>query len=126
MEVLDLVTLTPLMQPTRGRTEIAIGLIDGPVVREHPDLDGDNIRELPAANAGRCARPSGVACRHGTFVAGILQAKRGSAAPAIRPGCRMLVRPIFTEANSGNGHLPGATPKELAPAICETIAAGAP
>ena len=37
----------------------------------------------------------------------------------------MLVRSIFPETNSGNGHMPSASPQELASAICETIDAGA-
>jgi subtilisin family serine protease len=69
--------------------------------------------------------PTSPACKHGTFVAGILVAKRGSAAPAICPGCTLLVRPIFLETDSGNGHMPSATPQELASAIVETIDAGA-
>jgi subtilisin family serine protease len=55
----------------------------------------------------------------------MLLAKRGSAAPAICPGCSLLVRPIFSETVSGNGYMPSATPQELASAIVETIDAGA-
>jgi subtilisin family serine protease len=125
MTALELVTLSPLIAQTTGRPEVTVGLIDGPVAKGHPDLESENIRELPAANGGICAVPTSAACKHGTFVAGILVAKRGSAAPAICPGCTLLVRPIFRETNSGNGHMPGATPQELASAIVETIAAGA-
>jgi hypothetical protein len=56
MEVLDLVTLTPLMERTRGRPEIAIGLVDGPIVKDHPDFEGQNIRELPGATATGCSQ----------------------------------------------------------------------
>lgn len=121
----DLVRLTPLLERARGTPEIKIGLIDGPVATDHPDLTRDNIQEVPGEAAGTCALPSSAACKHGTFVAGIPLAKRGSAAPAICPGCTLLVRPIFSEANSGNGHMPGATAQELASAIVETIDAGA-
>jgi subtilisin family serine protease len=62
---------------------------------------------------------------HGTFVAGILSARRGSSAPAICPGCPLLVRPVFAEAASDNGDMPSATPAELAAAIVETVNAGA-
>jgi subtilisin family serine protease len=62
---------------------------------------------------------------HGTFVAGILSARRGSAAPAICPDCALLVRPIFTEPSAGNGQMPNATPEELATAIADAIRAGA-
>jgi hypothetical protein len=53
------------------------------------------------------------------------RAKRGSAAPAICPGCSLLVRPIFRETNSGNGKMPSATPQQLALAIVETSGGGA-
>jgi subtilisin family serine protease len=125
MMVLELIKLSPLMEQTMGRPEVAIGLIDGPVVIDHPDLATENIREVPGEFAGACALSSSAACKHGTFVAGVLLAKRGSAAPAICPGCSLLVRPIFQEINSGDGQMPSATPEDLASAIVETIDAGA-
>ncbi len=125
MSPLDLVKLTPLMEVTRGRPEITIGLIDGPVVVNHPDLAGDRIRELPGRVAGSCTRATSAACRHGTFVAGILVGRRGSAAPAICPGCSLLLRPIFAETATGDGEMPSATPEELAEAIVESVDGGA-
>jgi subtilisin family serine protease len=122
---LELVRLTPLLQRTPGRPELKIGLIDGPVALDHPDLATENIREVPGEVAGTCALSSSAACQHGTFVAGILLAKRGSPAPAICPGCTLLVRPIFQETNSEDGQMPSATPAELASAIVETVDAGA-
>jgi subtilisin family serine protease len=120
MTGLELVNLPRLMARTTGRSEVTIGLIDGPVAKGHPDLESQNVRELPGANGGSCVLSSSAACKHGTFVA-----RRGSAAPAICPGCTLLVRPIFPETNSGNGRMPSATPQELASAVCETIEAGA-
>jgi hypothetical protein len=52
---LDLVRLTPLMERTRGTGEIRIGLVDGPVAIDHPDLATENIREVPGERAGTCA-----------------------------------------------------------------------
>jgi subtilisin family serine protease len=124
-DYLDLIRLSPLMERTHGTPEIKIGLIDGPIVIDHPDLATENIREVPGEFAGTCALSSSAACKHGTFVAGMLSAKRGSTAPAICPGCGLLVRPIFRETNSGNGQMPSATPQQLASAIVETIDAGA-
>jgi subtilisin family serine protease len=121
---LDLVRLTPLMERTHGTSEIKIGLIDGPIFLDHPDLATENIREVPGEFAGTCALSSSAACKHGTFVAGILSAKRGSTAPAICPGCSLLIRPIFPEMISGDGPVPSATPQELASAIVETINVG--
>jgi subtilisin family serine protease len=65
------------------------------------------------------------ACLHGTFIAGILSAKRNSTAPALCPNCTLLVRPIFAEAISGCEQMPSATPHELAAAIIECIDVGA-
>jgi subtilisin family serine protease len=72
---------------------------------------------------GRIQR--GLAAAHGTFIAGMLVAQRGSGAPAICPGCRLLVRPIFFEGGLRNFDLPSATPEELADAIVDCVAAGA-
>lgn len=125
MGPLDLVTLTALMERTSGRSEVKIGLIDGPVVTQHLDLASENVREISGSNGAACAQTNSTACRHGTFVAGILSAKRNSPAPAICPNCTLLVRPIFAEVTSGHERLPSATPQELATAIIECIHAGA-
>jgi len=125
MNPLDLVKLPPLMERTRGRPEVVIGLIDGPVAVDHPDFVRENIRETRGKLSGVCTMANSVACRHGTFVAGILCAKRNSPAPAICPNCTLLVRPIFAETTTGNGQMPSATPQELAAAIIHCIVAGA-
>src|SRR5262249_2501007 len=121
---LDLVNLSALMERTRGKPEVKVGLVDGPVARNHPDLPDDHIRNIPGSPAGRCALPDSSACEHGTFVAGILCAKRNSPAPAICPDCTLLVRPIFAEKGPRNGQPPIATPVELAAAITECVQAG--
>lgn len=122
---LELVRLTELMACTSGSPEVKIGLIDGPVLTQHTDLAGDYLREIPRNNGAMCTRPKSTACLHGTFVAGILSAKRKSPAPAICPSCTLLIRPIFTEATSGREHMPSTTPLELTEAIIECIDAGA-
>jgi subtilisin family serine protease len=125
MGPLDLVRLAPLMERTAGRPEVAIGLIDGPVALDHPDLVEQRIRPVSSELAAACSLANSAACVHGTLVAGVLSAKRGSAAPAICPECTLLVRPIFAETTPANGNLPGATPEALAAAIVETIHSGA-
>jgi subtilisin family serine protease len=113
------------MEITSGKPEIIIGLIDGPVVRNHPDLAVEHIRYMPAKLSSACTRSDSLACRHGTFVAGILSAKRGSPAPAICPDCTLLVRPIFAETDSANGDIPSTKPEGLAEAILDCVRAGA-
>jgi hypothetical protein len=49
MTALELVMLSPLIGQTTGRPEVAGGLINGRVAKGHPDLESENIRELPAA-----------------------------------------------------------------------------
>lgn len=123
MDHLKLVGLPGLLALTRGRADVAVGLVDGPVALTHPDLDASHIRTLPET-PGACRDPASLACRHGTFVAGILAARRGARAPAIAPGCTLLVRPIFPEVGPA-GELPSATPGELAAAIVDCVDAGA-
>src|SRR5215467_9380405 len=125
MTPLDLVRITPLIDRTSGRPELTIGLIDGPVVMNHPELANQHVREIPGNGSAACTQANSTACLHGTFVAGILSAKRGSVAPAICPNCTLLVRPIFAETTAANGEMPSATPEELAQAILDCIEAGA-
>lgn len=123
MSPLDLIRLTALMEFARGRAEMTVGLIDGPVAVNHPDLMGANIREVPGPHNGSCALTSSMACMHGTLVAGVLLAKRDSPAPAICPDCTLLVRPVFVETT--NEQMPSSTPEELGEAIIDCIHAGA-
>jgi subtilisin family serine protease len=125
MDPLGLVKLTALMERTRGSADVTIGLIDGPVVMGHPELTGAHLREIPGRQGMACADANSTACLHGTFVAGILSARRASQAPAICPDCTLLVRPIFSEATSGRDQMPSTTPNELAAAVIECIDAGA-
>jgi subtilisin family serine protease len=125
MDPLSLVKLPALMERTSGSPELKIGLIDGPVVVHHPDMAGEHLRVIPGNSGGACSSASSAACLHGTFVAGILSAKRGSIAPAVCPDCTLLVRPIFTETRGANDEMPSAMPEELAQAILDCIDAGA-
>lgn len=125
MGPLELVRLTALMDRSRGNPDVTIGLIDGPVVTHHSDLTGGRIREMSGSGGATCNQASSTACRHGTFVTGILSARRDASAPAICPDCTLLVRPIFSESFSGSEQMPSVTPRELAAAISECIDAGA-
>ncbi len=125
MGALDVVRLRPLIERTPGRPEIAIGLIDGPVLLDHPELRGQQLRTVSGKTGAACSRASSTACAHGTFVAGILCARRGSSAPAICPSCTLLVRPIFPENGRATDDMPSATPEELAAAIVDSVRADA-
>jgi subtilisin family serine protease len=122
---LEMVGLTRLMERSRGRPDVAVALIDGPVAADHPDLSVASIRAIPPGAEGRCTRAASQACGHGTFVAGMLCGRRGSAAQGICPDCSLLVRPIFAEAISSADLVPQATPEDLAQALVECVEAGA-
>jgi subtilisin family serine protease len=123
MNPLDITGLSPLMTLTRGLPQIKVGLIDGPVA-DHPDLARENMRTIPDRSS-RCTDRYSEACRHGTFIAGILTARRDGPAPAICPGCTLLIRPIFLESVQEGSGVPSAFPVELAAAIVESIDHGA-
>jgi len=121
LETVRIVRLTNLMAATEGSATVMIGLIDGPVSIGHPGLQAQGVRVLNGM-AG-CEYANSAACQHGTFIAGILHARRGEAAPGLSPGCRLLVRPIFSEESRGG--FPSCKPEELAAAIKECVQAGA-
>jgi subtilisin family serine protease len=121
---LELTKLTGLMHRSSGSAAVKIGLVDGPVSTRHPDLLPQNLQYISGSNR-TCTESSSKACMHGTFVAGILSAKRGSIAPAICPGCVLLIRPIFAEKSIAADPTPSTTPLELAAAIDDCIDAGA-
>jgi hypothetical protein len=89
MTPIDLVRLTALRDRTSGSPDVVVGPIDGPVAVNHPDLANENILTDSGKPDGACHRAGSTACLHGTFVAGILSAKRASGAPAICPSCTL-------------------------------------
>src|SRR5262245_35984403 len=123
MNLLDLVRLRELMERTAGSPAVRVGLIDGPVDLGHADLHAERIRDVSPRQDGRCARADSAACAHGTFVAGILGGRRGSAAPAICPGCTLLVHPLFAE--TGGSGQPAASHQALAQGLLACVRAGA-
>ena len=120
-ELLRSINVESLMARTEGRPEIGIALVDGPVAVDHSGLERARIQPIGAAAA--CRISDSGSCIHGTFVAGILVAHRSSGAPAIAPGCTLLVRPIFGESTRGDEV--SATPRVTAEAIVEAVDAGA-
>lgn len=120
---LDVLSLTPLLTATAGRPEVAVAIIDGPVDVSHPDLSAARLTMLGAP--ARRDDPADAALRHGTAIAGVLAARRGSPAPALCPDCRFLVRPVFSAGVPSARSDARAQPGELAAALGEVLAAGA-
>jgi subtilisin family serine protease len=130
MDPLNQTGLQSLMSVSNGDPDIVIGIIDGPVDLNHPAFQDSNIKTVRDSQVSACKNATSIACSHGTFIAGILCAKRGFSAPAICPNCKFIFNPIFKEeANNTNNKnmmiFPSVTPEELANAIIEIIDAGA-
>ena len=130
MDPLDLTKLRQLMDQNEGHDDIKIGIIDGPVDFDHPQLKNAKIKTISDSQFIQCKNSNRIACIHGTFIVGILSGIRNSTSPAICPKCQILLRPIFKDipsspGNNNNIHLPISSPKELAKAIIETVNAGA-
>ena len=116
----DVVGLSALMGMTLGSREVVIGLLDGPVEVNHPDLETAGLRWLGSSSCS----DAGVACRHGTFIAGMLVGKRDTVAPAIAPGCTLLVSPVFSEPIQ-SGVSPSSSVARVADAMVACVDAGA-
>ena len=130
MDPLVQTKLISLMNITRGHPDIRIGIIDGPVDLNHPAFQGSRIRTVKDSQIVECHKANDIACTHGTFIAGILCAKRELPVSGICPGCEIILNPIFTKEITNNKlnndiRLPSATPQELSTAIIETIDTGA-
>lgn len=122
-DAMDLVGLRPLMDMTSGSADVVVAMIDGPIAFQHPAL-APGVGPLFVEGAGDCVSGSSPACRHGTFIAGILFASRESGlGPAICPGCTLLNRPILREDPGGG--LYDVVPAELSRSIIEVIDQGA-
>ena len=122
---LQQVMLASLMAVTAGSAQVVIGLIDGPVAKDHPGFASARLRELASAPNEKCLLTGSAACRHGTAVAGMLCASRQFLPSAICPECTLLVRPIFSASGSEAGAVPNAEPEALAGAIGDCIGASA-
>lgn len=118
----SVVGLDTVMSASRGSPAIRVGLLGGRVDLTHPALAGARHRILGGEPGEKCRPADGTACDHETFVAGILSARRGSPAPAICPGCELVVHPIY---HPGNENPPAAKPAAVARAILGVMNAGA-
>jgi subtilisin family serine protease len=114
------VGLDALMALGHGREQIVVALLDGPVDLAHPGFGDVRIRKI---GAGACGTPPASACRHGTFMAGILGAGLPSAATGICSGCTILVRPVF--ADDPGTPAPRCSAAELAAGIDDALSQGA-
>ena len=121
---LNQIKLRSLMSHSSGNPNIVIGIIDGPVDLTHPAFSDSKVRTVNRTLYSLCKNANSIACRHGTFVTGILGSKRGTLAPGICPSCEFIIYPIFNELMCSHKP-PIATIQELSHAIKKTVDAGA-
>jgi len=76
---------------------VTLGMIDTGVDRTHPALRGQPVETVEVRGAGRA--PSDP--RHGTAVAALLIGARGSSAPGLLPGTRLLAVDAFHRSRLG-------------------------
>lgn len=112
----DIVKLPALMNLSQGSTDVSIALIDGPVFAGHSELAGANIiNAVPA-----CDSAADVSCLHGTFIAGMLCARRDGRVPGICPACTVLSLPIFA-STTGISRPASTGVRDLAAAIDQAV-----
>lgn len=102
---------------TGGATAVRVAVIDGPY--DATALSGILAQAPVNLGDGGCGVNPNSACSHGTFVMGILGARRDASIPGICPGCRLLHVPLFGDEAQW------ASVAELANAISVAVTAGA-
>ena len=83
-----------------GLRSIVVAVIDGP-------YDAVGLRHVLARPPiaiceNTCAIPGGLACRHGTFILGLLGARSDLDPPGLCPQCILLHVPLFAESDPFN------------------------
>ncbi|MER6393196.1 S8 family serine peptidase [Streptomyces sp. NPDC001523] len=91
---LSLDSLSDLMARSTGAADLRVGLVDGPIMVDHPGLSQARIewfcpRDVADADA------DDVAAVHATSTAGVLVAERRSGALGICPGVTLVTRSVF-------------------------------
>jgi hypothetical protein len=105
----------------RGRIDhgpILVAIIDGP----YDDAVLSRILAQKPIGLGneRCGINPNTACSHGTFIMGLLGARRDALLPGMCPDCSFLHIPLFIDEIA-----PSATVDELAKALRSAVTAGA-
>lgn len=108
----------PLVQTRFGSRAIVVAVVDGP-------YDAFGLRHVLARppiaiRENACTIPDGVACRHGTFILGLIGARNDLNPPGLCPQCILLHVPLFRETQPF-----GANVIDLASAIKAAVDNGA-
>ncbi len=102
----------------RQFSRLRVAVIDGPY--SAIGLSGKLARNPVSLGGARCAvRPKG-ACNHGTFVLGLLGARRDAPIPGLCPDCELLHIALFSDEDAAQTSM-----SNLALGISDSVAAGA-
>ena len=112
--------LMNLWEHTLGDPRITIGVLDGPADLEHPALQGARLSYLHDIGPHALDGP---AAQHGMHVTSIIFGQARRPARGLAPNCRGLLRPIFSDA--ATGELIPCSYQDLAAAIVAMADAGA-
>jgi cyanobactin maturation PatA/PatG family protease len=104
-----------------GHPDVVVAILDGPVDRTHPCLQGAYLQELPTLVSH--GQTDSTRSRHGTHVASLLFSQPGSPLRGLAPGVTGLVLPIFAERS--DGALVPCSQVDLARAIDQAVEEGA-
>ncbi|MGN9793040.1 S8 family peptidase [Streptomyces sp. OZ13] len=118
---LFLTGLSGLMARTAGRTDLLVGLVDGPVIVDHQEFAGAHIESLREQDVADMDADDAAAL-HATSTAGVLVAHRASRAPGICPGVTLVTRSVFSSPAARSSG--GAAPEDLAEALVDLTDAG--
>jgi hypothetical protein len=102
----------------QNNTAVPVAVIDGPY--DAGALSGTLARAPISLGNGGCRVNANIACNHGTFIMGLLGARRDAFPPGLCPDCKLLHVPLFADEES-----PSASIDELANAISIAVIAGA-
>jgi hypothetical protein len=98
--------------------KVPIAVIDGPY--DAVALSDILARAPINLGEGVCGADPASACKHGTFILGILGARTDALVPGLCPGCKLFHVPLFVDE-----HAPFASIEKLVNAITTAVAAGA-
>jgi hypothetical protein len=117
-EVLDLATDGSCAIDGARYEVIRVAVIDGPY--DVATLSGILASPPLSLSNGSCRVDGTGVCNHGTFIMGLLGARKNALIPGLCPDCRLLHVPLFTDPHSRS-----ASVDDLANAIGLAVAAGA-
>lgn len=106
-----------ILRASRARA-VPVAVIDGPY--DPGALSGILAEQPVTLGTASCSINPNSACIHGTFVIGLLGARRGAPLPGLCPDSKILHVPLFVDSGS-----PQSSVVRLANAISLAVAAGA-